>query len=448
MSLDRLTIIILAAGKGTRMKSPLPKVVHPVAGEPMIRRIARISKGIEDAEVRIVVGFGRALVEQIVEPLGATCVVQEKQAGTADAVRVACEAGIEGTVMILNGDHPLIEAHHLYSFLNEYKREEADVAVITCELPEPGQFGRIVRDKWESLQAIVEAKDATPQTLEIKEVNTGIYVLSADAIREFLPQITSLNNQNEYYLTDIIQLAKQAGKKVIGIKSDADVAYGVNSQMELSKANKLIFRKKVEELLDDGVVIIDPDTTYVEPDVEIGSATVLYPGNYIRGNTKIGSFCVIEPNCMIIDSEIHNEVQIKSGSYIEKSEVQSKSSIGPYAHLRPKTKIGEECKVGNFVEMKNTTFANKAKAAHLTYLGDAEVGEETNIGCGTITCNYREDKKKYQTKIGKGVFVGSDTQFVAPVEIGDGAIIGSGSTITKNVPADALAVARGRQFIK
>jgi bifunctional UDP-N-acetylglucosamine pyrophosphorylase/glucosamine-1-phosphate N-acetyltransferase len=445
---EKLTVIVLAAGKGTRMKSPLPKVVHPVAGEPMIFRIIKMLQKLADCEIRVVVGYGRELVERIVEPLGATCAYQEKQNGTGDAVRIATEAGVEGTVLILNGDHPLIEPRHLHEVIREYRASGSKLAVISCELEKPGNFGRIVRDRLGQLQAIVEAKDATPQALEIKEINTGIYLLEAEMINKYLPQIKSSNAQNEFYLTDIIELARQDGHNVVGIKSDKALAFGVNSQMELSLANKEVFKRKVEELQSEGVIVIDPDTTYVESEVEIGEATVLYPGNYIKGKTKIGSFCVIEPNCMIIDTEIENEVEIKAGCYLESSVIKTKSSIGPYARLRPKTEIGRECKVGNFVEMKNTKFGDKAKASHLTYLGDADVGEDTNIGCGTITCNYREDKKKYRTVIGKGVFVGSDTQFIAPIEIGDGAVIGSGSTITKNVPADSLAVARGRQMIK
>ncbi len=443
-----MTVILLAAGQGTRMKSPLPKVLHPISGEPMIYRIIRTIQSLGDAEIRVVVGHGKELVSRVVDGLGVTCLIQEKQLGTGDAVRVAMEPPTDGDVLVLNGDHPLITADDLSKIVREFKSSDVGMGVVTCELGEPGSFGRIVRDSYGTVQAIVEAKDATDVALKIKEVNTGIYVASSDIFKKYLPQIQSTNAQNEYYLTDVVELMRTDQKEILGIKANRNVAFGVNSQMELAMANKEIYRKKVDTLLENGVIVLDPETTYVEDEVEVGSGAVLYPGVFLRGKTQIGALTVIEPNCMIIQSTIGDSCEIKAGSYIEKSEVGERSVLGPYARLRPETKIGKECKIGNFVELKKVDFGDKSKASHLTYLGDAEVGEDTNIGCGTITCNYREDKKKYKTKIGSGVFVGSDTQFIAPVEIGDGALIGSGSTITKNVPKDALAVARGRQIVK
>ena len=441
------TCIILAAGKGTRMKSPLPKVLHPVAGDPMILRTIRAVQNAGASEVRVVVGHQRQLVQQVVEPCGALCIPQDEQHGTAHAVKMALEPPTKGVVLILNGDHPLITERHIRKLLKDFAASNTGLGVVTCEVEEPGSFGRIVRHKGE-VQAIVEAKDASQDTLNIKEVNTGIYIAEADILNEYVPQIKCFNAQNEFYLTDIVGLLRENEKPVSGLKADRAVSYGVNSQMELSQANKEVFKSKVEELQAEGVIVIDPDTTYIEEDVKIGAATVLYPGSYIRGKTQLGSYCVVEPNCFIVDAVIGDQVEIKAGSYIEKSKVDNKSVLGPYARLRPETTIGQECKIGNFVELKKVKFGNKSKASHLTYLGDADVGEDSNIGCGTITCNYREDKKKYHTKIGSGVFVGSDVQLVAPVEVGDGAVIGSGSTITKNVSADSLAVARGRQLEK
>jgi bifunctional UDP-N-acetylglucosamine pyrophosphorylase/glucosamine-1-phosphate N-acetyltransferase len=246
----------------------------------------------------------------------------------------------------------------------------------------------------------------------------------------------------------LISLCIQDKCRVEAIQSTPKVAVGVNNQVELAKATRLLFKRKALRLLEDGVLMIDPRTTYVEESVEISAGTVLYPNVFIRGRTKIGSFCVIESNSFISDSMIADSVQVRGGSYLESAILHNKVSVGPYARLRPETEVLEEAHIGNFVEMKKVKFGKKSKAGHLTYLGDAEVGEDVNIGCGTITCNYAADRKKYKTKIGNRVFVGSDTQFVAPIEIGDGAIIGSGSTITKNVPANALAVARGKQFIK
>lgn len=443
----KLTVIALAAGKGTRMKSPLPKVLHPVAGRPMIEKVIQASKLAGATEVRVIVGHGQSLVRQVVEPMGVSCYVQEEQLGTAHAVRCAKLEDVEGDVVIMNGDHPLIEASDIKDFLRIFRDEKCDLAVVTAELKNPGEFGRIVRNRGD-LVAIVEAKDASADALKIKEINTGIYIAKASTLAEYLPQIKNNNAKKEFYITDLIALCIQDKLRVQAIKATPKVAVGVNNQLELAKATSLIFKRKAMRLLEEGVLMIDPRTTYVEESVHIGAGTVLYPNVFIRGRTKIGSFCVIESNSFLSDSEVADSVQIRAGSYLESAKVHGKASVGPYARLRPDTEIGEEAHVGNFVEMKKTKFGKRSKAGHLTYLGDAEVGEDVNVGCGTITCNYAADRKKYKTKIGNRVFVGSDTQFIAPIEIGDDAVIGSGSTITKDVPAKALAVARGKQFIK
>ena len=444
---EKLTVIALAAGKGTRMKSPLPKVLHPVAGRPMIEKVIQASKQAGAAEVRVIVGHGQSLVRQVVEPMGVACYVQDEQLGTAHAVRCAKPETIEGVVVIMNGDHPLIEAADIKDFVRIFRDEKCDLGVVTATLKNPGEFGRIVRHKGD-LAAIVEAKDASAETLKIREINTGIYVVKASILSEYLPKIQNNNSKKEFYITDLIALCIQDKCRVQAIQSTPKVAVGVNNQVELAKATRLLFKRKALRLMEEGVLMIDPRTVYVEDSVEIGAGTVIYPNVLIRGRSKIGSFTVIESNAFISDSEIGDSVQVRGGSYLENSKLHNKVSVGPYARLRPETEIFEEAHVGNFVEMKKVKFGKKSKAGHLTYLGDAEIGEEVNVGCGTITCNYAADKKKYKTKIGNRVFVGSDTQFVAPIEVGDDAIIGSGSTITKNVPAKALAVARGKQFIK
>lgn len=444
---EKLTVIALAAGKGTRMKSPLPKVLHPVAGRPMIEKVIQASKQAGAAEVRVIVGHGQNLVRQVVEPMGVACYVQDEQLGTAHAVRCAKPETIEGIVVIMNGDHPLIEASDIKDFVRIFRDEKCDLAVVTAVLKTPGEFGRIVRNKGD-LVAIVEAKDASAEALKIREINTGIYIVKASILAEYLPKISNNNVKKEFYITDLISLCIQDQCRVQAIQSTPKVAVGVNNQLELACATRLLFKRKALRLMEDGVLMIDPRTVYVEDGVEIGAGTVIYPNVFIRGRTKIGSFTVIESNAFISDSEIGDSVQIRGGSYLESSKLHNKVSAGPYARLRPETEIFEEAHVGNFVEMKKVKFGKKSKAGHLTYLGDAEIGEEVNVGCGTITCNYAADKKKYKTKIGNRVFVGSDTQFVAPIEVGDDAIIGSGSTITKNVPAKALAVARGKQFVK
>lgn len=447
MTNTEFSAIVLAAGRGTRMKSHLPKVLHPIAGEPMIFRVIKSLQALNVKETRLVVGHGEALVRQVVQPHGVNCYRQENQLGTADAVRAADPHSLRGNILIVNGDHPLIDAKDLKLMLQTLNDTKAALVVGTAILPEPNDFGRIVRQK-NQFKMIVEAKDASADTLAIQEVNTGLYAIRSDVLNKYLPRIQNQNAKQEYYFTDIVSLLIEDGERVETQICSQDVAHGVNNQVELSRASKKVFLKKAEILMEAGVLMIDPDTTYIEESVEVGASAVIYPNVYLKGKTKIGSFSVVEPNCFILDSQIGESVQVRAGCYIEKSIIANKASVGPYARLRPDTEIGNEAHVGNFVEMKKVKFGDRSKAGHLTYLGDATVGTDTNIGCGTITCNYAVDKKKYRTEIGSHVFVGSDTQFVAPLTVGDRAVIGSGSTITKDVPANALAVARGKQIVK
>ena len=439
--------IILAAGKGTRMKSPLPKVLHPVAGVPMIKKAIDAVRGAGAEEIRVVVGHGEALVRKIIEPMGVVCFAQQNQWGTADAVRAADPSSLKGDVMILNGDHPLLMAEHVTAALSAHRELKAAVSVLTSVVKRPGSLGRIVRSGGE-LRAIVEAADASRDTLAICEVNSGIYFATAEALEDLLPRVQNHNAKNEFYLTDIVSIAQELSERVAAIASPPAVAFGVNSQSELAQATRILFGRKCRELMNAGVLIIDPRTTYVEADVEIGAGSVLYPGAYLRGKTRIGSACVIEPNCYIAHSRIEDGAHIRAGSYLEEAVISARATVGPYARLRPGTEIGVEAHVGNFVEMKKTKFGARSKAGHLSYLGDAIIGEDVNVGCGAITCNYAVDRGKYRTKIGDRVFVGSDVQFVAPVEIGADAVIASGSTIVADVPERALAIARSRQTIK
>ena len=429
------------------MNTTLPKVLHPVAGHPMILRVIEAVKKAGPEEIRVVVGTGAALVKRVIESTGVISFEQKTQLGTADAVRAASPETMTGNILILNGDHPLVTAEDVKGFLEEFTLSGFDIAVVTAKLKRPGSLGRIIRQSG-SIRAIVEVKDASSETLKINEINTGIYVVRAEVLNTYLPQIKDNNSKKEFYLTDIIAMGLEAGVKVGTLEGKGHVAFGVNDQEELSFANRLAYARKLKSLQAGGVIVLSKANTFVEEEVKVGSGTVLYPNVYLRGKAAIGSHCVIEPNCMVTDSQIDNEVQLKAGSYLEKCVIKTKAIVGPYARLRPGTEIGIEAHIGNFVEIKNTKIGDRAKASHLTYLGDAEIGEDSNIGCGTITCNYAVDRKKYKTKIGKNVFVGSDSQFVAPVEVGDGAVIASGSTITKNVPAGALAVARSKQIVK
>ncbi len=443
------TALILAGGQGTRMKSALPKVLHPVAGKPMIVRIIESCRKADVNDIRIIVGHGQNLVKTVLEPLAIHTYVQEQQLGTADAVKSADLDSLEDTVIIMNGDHPLISSFEIKNFISDFREQKLDLAVVTVELPDAGEFGRIVRNSSGQLVSIVEAKDASADTLKIKEINTGIYVAKAEVLKKYIPQIKNNNSKKEFYLTDVIDLALQNNLRVQAILSkNVDVAHGVNNQIELARATKKVFTNYANKLMEAGVVMIDPNTCYIEESVIVGSGSVIYPNVFLRGKTAIGSFTVLESNCMISNSVIGDSVQIKAGSYLDEVIVHNNAAIGPYARLRPDTVIGESAHVGNFVEMKKVKFGKKSKAGHLTYLGDADIGEEVNIGCGTITCNYAADKKKYKTVIGDRVFVGSDTQFVAPVIIGNDVLIASGSTITKTIPDGALALSRTPQVNK
>lgn len=414
----QFSAIVLAAGKGVRMNSSLPKVLHPVAGLPMISRILKELKLAGAGEIRVVVGYGDTLVRQVVEPSGAISFKQVEQKGTADAVRSAQPETLKGPVLIINGDHPLVLAADIKRVYEDFRNSEGGLTLVTAKVKKPGSYGRIVRQGGQ-LRAIVEAKDASSDTLKINEVNTGIYMVDAELLNQLLRAVNNNNAQKEFYLTDIISIAIENKIKVSTVKLHSRVAAGVNSQLELSMATKKVFLRKVKKLMEDGVVVIDPLTTYIEDDVQIGAASVIYPHTFIKSGTRLGLFCVVEPGVFLSRVICEDGVQIKAYSHLDNCTVRAQAQVGPFARLRPETEIGKEAHVGNFVEMKKVNFGPGAKAAHLTYLGDAEVGAGTNIGCGTITCNYAADRKKYKTKIGKNVFVGSDTQFVAPIEVGD-----------------------------
>jgi bifunctional UDP-N-acetylglucosamine pyrophosphorylase / glucosamine-1-phosphate N-acetyltransferase len=443
--MKNFTTIVLAGGMGTRMKSPLPKVLHPVAGLPMIFRIVSECKKAGAENIRVVLGHGSSLVQQVIEPLGVQIFQQKEQLGTADAVKAAEVNSIEGLVVIVNGDHPLLTSEDLHSCINSFDKNNLDLAVVSVNLKSPNQFGRIVRSQG-VLKSIVEAKDANLEILKIEEINTGIYITHARHLAALLPKIKNENSKSEFYLTDIVELALGAQLKVDALISENEnLAHGVNSQSELAGATQKAFSRKAEKVMNEGVILLNPATTYIEDTVLIGAGAVIYPGVFLRGKTAIGPYSVIEPNVFVSDSIIEDGVQVKLGSHLERVVVKSKAQIGPYARLRPDTVIGASAKVGNFVEMKKVNFGAGSKASHLSYLGDADVGVDVNIGCGTITCNYAADEKKYKTIIKDRVFVGSDSQLVAPVIIHEDSIIASGSTITKDVPAGALAIARGRQ---
>jgi bifunctional UDP-N-acetylglucosamine pyrophosphorylase / glucosamine-1-phosphate N-acetyltransferase len=439
--------LILAAGKGTRMKSELCKVMHPVAGRPMISYVVEAALGCGLDRIAVIVGHQGDTVRKFFEGSSVEFIVQEPQLGTGHAVLAGREVlePFPGHILVLCGDIPLMRSDTLREFINQHDETGSTLSVMTTLTSNPRGYGRIVRDSKGQVTAIVEEKDASEAQRAINEINTGIYLLKADTAFGLLDQISSNNAQNEYYLTDIIAAAVKRNIPVSGfVLDDGGEALGINTRMELAQASAVIWDRKRRELMDSGVTLLDPNTIYIDSQVEIDIDTVIHPSVTISGKTRIGSNCRIESGVYIIDSVLDEGVQVLQGSRLNGAQVGAAASIGPMAHIRPETLIGKKVRVGNFVEIKKSSLGEGTKASHLTYLGDSAIGKEVNIGCGTITCNY-DGKAKHPTIIEDHCFVGSDVQFVAPVKIGEGSLIGAGSTITRDVPPKTLAVTRAKQ---
>jgi len=444
----KMAAVILAAGRGTRMKSERPKVLHPVAGLPMALFPVRLAKELGCDPAVLVVGHGAAAVRQTLAGEGVLFADQEDQLGTGHALLCAEPqlSGFTGTLLLLCGDVPLLRRQTLERLLTYHESQGAAVTVLTTELNDPHGYGRIVRDGEEVLR-IVEEKDASLKEKALREINTGIYAFEAPFVFEVLRTVGRDNAQGEYYLTDVVAAARSAGRKVCALPAaDPDEAMGINDRIQLAAASASMRRRINEELMRSGVTLVDPETAYIEPWIEVGTDTLIHPGAHLRGATRIGSGCTIEPGVTVSDCTIGKGVHLKAGSVLEGSEIGDECAIGPMAHLRPGTVLAGKNKLGNFVETKKAIIGRGSQASHLTYIGDAEVGAGVNIGCGTITCNY-DGVNKHKTVIEDDVFVGSDTQFVAPVRIGRGSLIGAGSTITKDVPPDSLALSRCEQKV-
>jgi bifunctional UDP-N-acetylglucosamine pyrophosphorylase/glucosamine-1-phosphate N-acetyltransferase len=443
-----LATVILAAGKGTRMKSAQPKVLHPLCGQPLIHYPVRLARQLGSTTTVLVVGHGAETVESALAAENVVFALQAEQLGTGHALLCAqpALADFSGTILLLCGDVPLLRAATIAQLLDYHHAQGASVTVLTATLENPYGYGRVVRDG-DEVVAIVEEKDATPELRTIREINTGIYCFAAPFVFTALSQVGCNNAQGEYYLTDVLALARSAGRKVCALAAaEGEEAMGINDRVQLADADALLRLRINRQHQRAGVTIIDPLATYIEPSVEIGADTIIHPGAHLRGATKVAGNCIVEPGAMITDSSLGEGVHIKAGSIVEASEIGPGCAIGPMAHLRTGTILLGDNKIGNFVETKKARFGRKSQASHLTYIGDAEVGERVNFGCGTITCND-DGVNKYRTTIGDDVFVGSDTQFIAPVTIGSGSLIAAGSTITKDVPADALALSRCDQKV-
>lgn len=440
--------VILAAGQGTRMKSRLYKVLHKVCGKPMIQHIVDEVAKLDLAKTVAVIGCG---AEAVKEKLGdkVEFVLQEKQLGTAHAVQQAAAIleKLEGTTVVLCGDTPLVTHETIERLLDHHEKSHASATILTTTIDDPSGYGRVIRHSSGHVTGIVEDKDATSEEKQIKEINTGIYCFNNRKLFETLKKVKNNNAQGEYYLPDVIGILVAASEKVAAFRTDHfEEIIGVNDRVALAAAEKFM-RKRINTYhMMHGVTLIDPETTYISADSKIDSDTIIYPGTVISGATSIGEGCIVGPNTQIKDCQIGLETTVNQ-SVLEDSQVGNHVHIGPFAHIRPLSKVGNEAKIGNFVEVKKSVIGDGSKASHLTYLGDAEIGRDVNIGCGSITVNY-DGKNKFVTRIEDGAFIGCNANLVAPVTVGKGAFVAAGSTITDSVNDNALAIARTRQTNK
>ena len=442
------TSVILAAGMGTRMKSKMPKVLHKVCGKPLSKWVIDASKAAGVDKVCAVVGHKAETVKEV---LGDVCefALQAEQKGTGHAVMQAIDVikNSKGEVVILNGDTPLITAETINKAIEYHKNNGNQATVITAILDDATGYGRIVRDNDGSVLKIVEQKDASEEEKKINEVNSGMYVFDAQSLVYALDKITPNNAQGEYYLTDTLEILLSAGKKIGGYAiSDNDEIRGINDRVQLNEAEKIMQKRINEYHMRNGVTMRNPESVYIEDGVEIGNDTEICQNVTIKSGTKIGSDCVIGSGSMLDRAVIHDGVDVLSSVILE-SEVDEGTHVGPFAYIRPNCHVGKEVKVGDFVELKNSNIDDGTKISHLTYIGDSDVGKRVNFGCGTVTCNY-DGKKKYRTTIGDDCFVGCNTNFVSPINVGDGVYIAAGSTITEDIPENSLSIARARQVNK
>lgn len=447
---EKILALILAAGKGTRFKSEKNKVLHPLMGKSMLHWVVDSVSRLKPEGIYVVVGYQKE--EVLKEPFQKNVhfVSQERQLGTAHAVQSA-EAVLEKwpgkSVLIINGDLPLITPETLKPLINLHEKERNALTFLSADVDDPKGFGRIARGKDKTIR-IVEERDATSSELKIREINAGIYMFRVKDLFQVLPKISNANKKREYYLTDAIEIMASERKKIGVCKAaNAEEIVGVNDRYELSRVAKVLRDRKIRSLAEDGVTVYDPETTWIDVDVLIGIDTVIHSSVRIEGKSVVGANCTVYPFVHLVNARIGNNVKILSSTMIEESVIEDDVRVGPFSHLRPKTVLKKGSRIGNFVEMKNTVFGPYSKAGHLTYLGDAEVKENVNIGAGTITCNY-DGREKHKTLIEDEAFIGSGTELVAPVKIGKGAYVGAGSTITKNVSPDSLAVSRGKQVEK
>ena len=442
-----LHVVVLAAGKGTRMKSAHPKMLHKVAGLPMLEHVLGTASTLGPRSTTVVVGHQADRVRTAVAGRpGLTFVVQEPQLGTGHALLVteSALANATGTLVLLSGDVPLLTAETLRSLVKRHETAHAAATVVTAFVPNPQGYGRIVRTG-EQIARIVEEKDASPAERGIREINSGIYAFDLAGLFDALRSIGAENAQKEYYLPDLVAIFRSRRRPVETVTVDRiEEIHGINSRGELAAVSRVVRDAKNQTVMANGVTLDDPATTYIDRDVAIGADTIIHPGVSLEGTTVVGVGCEIHSGARIVNSRIGDNAVVHNHCVITDSALEAGASVGPFAHVRNGSTVGAAAKVGNFVEMKKTAFGAKSKSMHLTYLGDAVIGEGVNIGAGTITCNY-DGTSKQTTTIEDGAFIGSDTQLIAPVTVGEGAYVGTGTTIRENVPPGALAVSTGKQ---
>jgi bifunctional UDP-N-acetylglucosamine pyrophosphorylase/glucosamine-1-phosphate N-acetyltransferase len=442
-----LHVVVLAAGKGTRMKSARPKVLHHVAGRPMVDYVLRATQSLSPRTRIVVVGHMKELLRQGLESYpGLSFVTQEPQLGTGHALLQTAGVleGKSGLVLLLSGDVPLLQRHTLARLVATHQESAAAATVLTALVDQPYGYGRIVRVKGQ-VSRIVEERDASPAQRKIKEINSGVYVFSLAPLFDTLRGLATANAQGEYYLTDLISTYRRRKHGVEAVVlADPNEIRGINSRSELAESSRIVRQKKNEELMAAGVTIEDPATTYIDEDVVVGADTVVHPGVHLEGRTQIGLACEIHAGVRIVNSVLDDRVTVLNFCVINGARIDASATVGPFVHIRPETELRELVRIGNFVELKKSVIGKGTKAGHLSYLGDAVIGEGVNIGAGTITCNY-DGRTKHRTVIEDGAFIGSDTQFVAPVTVGKGAYIGSGTTVRENVPPGSLAISAGKQ---
>lgn len=450
MSMGPVATIILAAGLGKRMRSKQAKVLHTLAGRPMLLYSVEAAERIPSKRIIVVVGHQAEQVKQALRKRPVEIVHQTRLLGTGHAV-LQCRqalADYKGPVLILNADVPLVSVETIGSMIQAHRDQDSVVTVLTATLPDPTGYGRVLRNSAGEITDIVEESDASPQQRSVREINTGFYIVDAHFLFEALKGLKNHNAQEEYYLPDIIKVAIQKGSKVADSEaSDPEEVMGINSRLDLARMEKAVYRRMAERHMRDGVTLLDPDSIRIDPGVTIGRDTVISPNVYLEGATQIGEDCRIHSGSRVSECRIAKEVTVRDFCVLTESVLEEGVTVGPFAHLRPGTRLHRGAKVGNFVETKKAELGEGSKANHLSYLGDATIGKDVNIGAGTITCNY-DGVHKHRTVIEDGVFVGSDTQFVAPVKIGARSIIGAGSTITSDVPPDSLALSRTAQVHK